>query len=101
MESRHPQRPQWTDRLQVAVLQVALVLALLFAFNGSGRAQGVETGACNETRATMAMPEAHPCLPTHLPAAAGIAATLAVQPAAVHPCNIARRVDVRAWRHEA
>lgn len=102
MESRPPQRPQWTERLQVAVLQVALVLALLFAFNGSGRAHGVETVTCNETQAALAMPEA-PTFPLiHLPATPCIGRAVAVQSVAVHlHCGIAHRSGVCAWRHEA
>ena len=102
MESRRPQHPQWTERLQVAVLQVALVLALLFAFNGSGRAQGVERGACNETRAVMAMPEAPIFLQIHQSAAASRGAAVAVLPGAIRSrCGIVDQAGTRAWRHEA
>lgn len=97
MESRQSPRPQWTERLQVAMLQVALVLALLSAFNGSGRAQAVEAGACTPTRAAMATPDVPSPFPTRpLPPGRMVAASAAA-PGAMASRHAHARAHAR-WR---
>jgi hypothetical protein len=97
MASRHPQRRPWSEWLQLALLQVALLLALLFALVGDGRAHpgGVDGEGCHTRRQTG---ERHCHGGATLPKAAVGSGTPArlVADAAARPVRFANCAEARA-----